>query len=55
MAEEYQKSNNSSGNHPEQHVFEKRVVPLIERFLKENDGLLKSMKERMMLLVPFRR
>lgn len=55
MAVEYQRSNNSSGNHPEQHVFEKRIVPLIERFLKENDGLLKSMNERMMLLVPFRR
>lgn len=53
MAAEYQMSNNSSGNHPEQQVFEKRVVPLIERFLKENDGLLKSL--RTMLLVPFRR
>ena len=46
MAADYHKDNNETGNHPEQHVFEEKVVPLIERFLRENDGLLKSIVER---------
>ena len=55
MADGYQADNNPSGNHPKQAVFEARVMPLIERFLRENDGLLKSVRNRMLLLVPFRR
>ena len=55
MADGYQADNNPSGNHPQQAVFEARVMPLIERFLCENDGLLKSVRNRMVLLVPFRR
>jgi hypothetical protein len=44
LHEEYQKTRNISGNHPKQDVFEQKVMPLIDRFFKENDSILKSLR-----------
>ena len=42
--EEYQKEWNGAGNHPRQAVFTEKVQPLIERFFKENDEMLKAVQ-----------
>ena len=45
-AEEYQRQNNSEGNHPDIETFDRDIAPKIEQFLRDRDEILRSMLHR---------
>lgn len=44
FADDYQEESNSEGNHPTKEKFEEKIKPLIEKWFKENEELLKSIR-----------